>query len=77
MTSPKVGTVTNPSSISGDTQNEVGPGAGEDAGAAVSGEGVERTLIRWFLTISPVERIRTVQNYIIFIEKIRRASDGS
>lgn len=38
-----------------------------------SASGVDRTLIRWFLSLTPLERLRTVENYIASIEKLRNA----
>ena len=33
--------------------------------------GVDRTLIRWFLSLSPRERLQTVQNYAASIQRLR------
>ncbi len=39
--------------------------------AAVNDDGVDRTLIRWFRGLTPLERLRTVERYIASVEKVR------
>ena len=39
--------------------------------ADTTSSGVDLSLIRWFLSLSPVERLRTVENYAASINKIR------
>jgi hypothetical protein len=36
--------------------------------------GVDPSLIQWFMTLTPSERLRVVQNYIRSVQKIRRAN---
>ncbi len=39
-----------------------------------SPEGVDLTLIRWFLTLTPTERLRTLENTMKSIQRIRDAN---
>lgn len=39
-----------------------------------SPEGVDLTLIRWFLTLTPMERLRTLENTMKSIQRIRDAN---
>lgn len=38
---------------------------------AISSSGVDLTMIRWFSTLSPLQRLRTVEKYAASINKIR------
>jgi len=38
--------------------------------------GVDLTLIDWFQTLTPTERLKTLQNYLESIEKLRRANES-
>lgn len=39
--------------------------------------GVDISLIQWFMTLSPGERLRVVQNYVRSVQKVRRANRDS
>ncbi len=38
-----------------------------------SDDGVDLTLIRWMLSLSPIERLRTAQRYANSVRKLRNA----
>lgn len=40
-----------------------------------SADGVDLTLIRWFLSLTPYERLRALQNNLRAIERIRAKDD--
>lgn len=62
-----------------DAKNEVadvgaqrdGASGGEDATADYSPEGVDRTLIRWMLSLTPAERLRAVQDQVNAVQQMR------
>lgn len=37
--------------------------------------GADPTLVEWFLTLTPAERVRTIENYAASIRKIRESND--
>lgn len=39
--------------------------------------GVDPSLIRWFLSLSPLERLRTVQNYAASIDELKNGRQDS
>ena len=47
------------------------------ADAPVDDDGVDRTLIRWFLELTPLERLRMVERYIASVEKVRNGRQHS
>jgi hypothetical protein len=49
-------------------------GLPSDAEAAFDGEGVDRTLIREMLTLSPSERLRRLEELVEFIVRVREAN---
>jgi hypothetical protein len=48
-----------------------------DNPSTVDAAGVDLTLIAWFQTLTPTERLKTLQNYLESIEKLRRANEDS
>ncbi len=38
-----------------------------------SDDGVDLTLIRWMLSLSPIERLRTAQRYASSVQRLRNA----
>ncbi len=50
--------------------------AEEHERAQVTDDGVDVTLIRWFLSLTPAERIQTLQNYIESLSRIRELNAG-
>ncbi|MET0794464.1 MAG: hypothetical protein ABW061_23280 [Polyangiaceae bacterium] len=44
--------------------------------AAYDSSGVDRSLIRWMLRLTPSERLRHVQGTIDLVHKARRVPDG-
>lgn len=40
---------------------------------AYSDDGVDLTLIRWMLSLSPLERLRTAQRYAVSAQRLRNA----
>lgn len=47
-----------------------------DSPSTVDAAGVDLTLIAWFQTLTPTERLKTLQNYLESIEKLRRANEN-
>lgn len=41
--------------------------------ASHNADGVDRTLIRWFLSLTPTERLETLENFVNDILEIRNA----
>ena len=48
-------------------------GASQDNLPIYSADGVDLTLIRWMLSLSPIERLRTAQRYANSAQKLRNA----
>jgi hypothetical protein len=44
---------------------------------SVSPNGVDLTLIRWMLSLTPVERLRTLQGAADSLGRLRRGANGS
>ena len=40
-----------------------------------SADGVDLTLVRWFLSLTPSERLDVLQNYLNSVEQIRAQND--
>ena len=57
------------------TRNNSSP-AQEDESRDYSDDGVDLTLIRWMLSLSPSERLRVLQDFINSIQKLRRGQAG-
>jgi len=51
-------------------------GAEPDEGPAYSEDGVDLTLIRWMLSLTPEERLRVLQERLNAIEVVREANPG-
>lgn len=49
------------------------PGTQDAGRPAHSGDGVDLTLIRWMLSLSPLERLQTLQNTIDSLRTLRDA----
>ncbi len=45
----------------------------EDILPTYSADGVDLTLIRWMLSLSPIERLRTAQRYASSVQRLRNA----
>ena len=45
----------------------------EDKLPTYSDDGVDLTLIRWMLSLSPIERLRTAQRYGSAVQRLRNA----
>ncbi|MBM3493970.1 MAG: hypothetical protein FJX72_06580 [Armatimonadetes bacterium] len=41
-----------------------------------SATGVDIGLIRWFLTLTPMERLETLQNFVDFVTEARNAREA-
>ena len=53
------------------------PSKGTDAqGDDFSPDGVDLTLIRWMLSLSPAERLRVLQDHVNSIMRLRRGQPG-
>lgn len=50
------------------------PDRGEDT--AIAESGVDRTLIRWMLTLSPIERLEFVQRHVNAVQEMTEGSDS-
>jgi hypothetical protein len=48
----------------------------EQVSSAYDADGVDRTLIRWMLRLSPAERLAHVQGVIDMVNTVRRPADG-
>jgi hypothetical protein len=44
---------------------------------AFSEEGVDRTLIRWTLSLTPRERLMVLQRFVEFVYKVRNAGNSA
>ena len=53
-----------------DTRNDSSP-AQEDESRDYSDDGVDLTLIRWMLSLTPAERLQVLQDHINSIQKLR------
>ncbi len=47
------------------------------AGAGPAGDGVDVTLIRWMLSLTPRERLRVLQGNVRSLGRLRRARRGN
>lgn len=52
-------------------QPETAPGA-----PSISEDGVDLTLIRWMLSLSPAERLEVLQQFVTSVERIRAENDA-
>ncbi len=50
--------------------------AEENERPQVTDDGVDLTLIRWFLSLTPAERLQTLQNYVESVSRIRELNAG-
>jgi hypothetical protein len=55
----------------------VGSFARGDAHPAYDSAGVDRSLIRWMLSLTPSERLRHVQGTIDLVRDVRRVPNGN
>jgi hypothetical protein len=53
-------------------ETDATPSPGNEAEPAYSEDGVDLTLIRWFLSLTPTERLRHLEDHIRAIWKVRR-----
>lgn len=61
--------------MSRDTDRQAGPPAlSVNVGPTHSPEGVDLTLIRWMLSLTPLERLTVLQNTLNAIRKLRAAA---
>jgi hypothetical protein len=42
-----------------------------------SADGIDLTLIRWMLSLTPPERLKVLQKFVDSVEEIRARNDGS
>ncbi len=53
------------------TPSNTDKGHDPKAGPACSEDGVDLTLIRWMLSLSPAERLQVLQSFVDLIEAVR------
>jgi hypothetical protein len=59
------------------SRSSVGSFAEGDAVSAYDSAGVDRSLIRWMLSLTPSERLRHVQGTIDLVRDVRRVPNGN
>jgi hypothetical protein len=47
------------------------------ANSEYSADGIDLTLIRWMLSLTPAERLEVLQRFVNSVEEIRARNDGS
>ena len=47
------------------------------ANSEYSADGIDLTLIRWMLSLTPAERLVVLQRFVNSVEEIRARNDGS
>jgi hypothetical protein len=59
------------------SRQAVGSSAEGDAHPAYDAAGIDRSLIRWMLSLTPSERLRHVQGTIDLVRDVRRVPNGN
>jgi hypothetical protein len=65
-----------PSNFSATTEVDLTDQEPEQVSSAYDADGVDRSLIRWMLRLSPAERLAHVQGVIDMMKTVRRPTDG-
>jgi hypothetical protein len=65
-----------PSNFPASTNVDLTDHAPEQVSSAYDADGVDRSLIRWMLRLSPADRLAHVQGVIDMVKAVRRPADG-